>query len=428
MKAVKKWWTALDWDDVFSYQTEKKVIIKDRVLGILQLFLNLGILLYVILYVIVDGYGYLVYEVPIGVMYTSLQKPPKLLINSTALPYCTQYIGSNPLPIGSQLPCAMYDEFDVNYPPDETNQLFATLRLTTTMQQSNCPQSPLDCTILWLTNSSTSNYVANVELFTVLVKHSFEARNFYQQTNNPIYARSNDQMTGSVFDHKGNLVMNLPSGSYDIFSIEFLLASAGLSLDNVLNDDRFVNKTFRHSGVVIILTLAYENTDPKNPTYSYKVSPAPETDYKLSQVVSVGSMRKKIDRNGIKIIFIQTGSIGKFDLFACLENLVTSLGLLAVASLVVDALMVQVMPMRKWYASFKFFETEELNLIKHDIQHSDMDYKIYSDHDYASSVKNDQEKLRTSSDNFGISTGFESAWECCSFEFKRREPMYNRVS
>ncbi len=43
----------------------------------------------------------------------------------------------------------------------------------------------------------------------------------------------------------------------------------------------------------------------------------------------------------------------KFSIPALLLQLVTSLGLLSVASLVVDMMMQYVMPLRKWYAAYK---------------------------------------------------------------------------
>ena len=43
----------------------------------------------------------------------------------------------------------------------------------------------------------------------------------------------------------------------------------------------------------------------------------------------------------------------KFSIPALLLQLVTSLGLLSVASLIVDMMMQYVMPLRKWYAAYK---------------------------------------------------------------------------
>jgi hypothetical protein len=47
------------------------------------------------------------------------------------------------------------------------------------------------------------------------------------------------------------------------------------------------------------------------------------------------------------------GVMKKFSIPALLLQLVTSLGLLSVASLVVDMMMQYVMPLRKWYAAYK---------------------------------------------------------------------------
>ena len=55
-----------DLERLFSYKTPMLVLIKDRYLGILKLLINLGILVYFVVYVIVLQKAYLQKEYSIG--------------------------------------------------------------------------------------------------------------------------------------------------------------------------------------------------------------------------------------------------------------------------------------------------------------------------------------------------------------------------
>lgn len=65
-------------------------------------------------------------------------------------------------------------------------------------------------------------------------------------------------------------------------------------------------------------------------------------------------------RQGIKIVLLQEGSIGRFQLQALLLTLVTGMGLLASAGVAVDAVALHLMPRRGQYYHHKYEVTERL--------------------------------------------------------------------
>jgi hypothetical protein len=64
------------------------------------------------------------------------------------------------------------------------------------------------------------------------------------------------------------------------------------------------------------------------------------------------------NRHGIRLVFRQIGEIGIFNTQILLVNLVTAMGLIAVATTVVDLLMLNILPQKERYASAKTQEVE----------------------------------------------------------------------
>ena len=391
------WCSSFDADEFFSYQTSKIVIIKDRYLGILRSLMVLGILLYVIVYVIFLSSGYLKFEVPIGILYTSLQKPPALDIVAQTLPYCAQYTGT--IPTMDPRVCLAWDEFDDLFPVDQSDAMLMSTRIQMTPQQRQCDLLATTCVTPWVTNGNVSEfYVADIESFTILVKHAFQARDFFQQTGDSRYSRSSLQMDGYFADYQGNIVFSFPNGKPDIFSVEQVLSAAGVMLDEP-TDVPGESGSMRHSGIIILILIVYENSVLDSPTCmnfeliliksdTYYVSRVPNNEYKVIEVLENAnqSLRTTLNRHGIKIIFQQSGKIGMFDIQTTLLALVTSLGLLTVSTLIVDSIMVMVMPLRRWYQKYKYQETIDFSIIQ-DIPPEN--FKVLNDDNFNASIHDD---------------------------------------
>ena len=316
------------------------------------------------------------------------------------------------------LNCRINDEFDINYPPDQTKAMFVTTREVYTLQSSSCSETW--CETPWKTVEETSYYPAAVETFTILgffyyfliryfvVKHSFVARKFYEETGDFTFALANEAMVGYFYNYQGLLIGTIPKGKPDIFTLKYILNACGIYFEDVSS---ISNNTVRFEGAAIVITISYENSDPNNPTYSYHVSAIPDTAYKFVEAKYYGLTRALSNRHGLKLIYVQTGQIGKFDIESLMIQLTTSLGLLAVASLVIDMIMLQFMPMRRWYQKFKFSESKDLGNMSDDIRNG-VDYRIMSDDSYNEMVLLDQERLRNSSDDFNLFNPFSDKNDC----------------
>ena len=86
------------------------------------------------------------------------------------------------------------------------------------------------------------------------------------------------------------------------------------------------------------MQIEYSNLEDGKPTYTYRVTRVPGQEYKVMQPVAGLShnSRSLLNRHGIKLVFIQTGRIGRFSFTTLAIQLVTALGLLSVAVTLVE--------------------------------------------------------------------------------------------
>ena len=161
--SLQIWWESFNADDVFSYQTDKLVNIKDKRLGITRLLLNLIIWAYIIGFAVIYKKGYLLTEVPTGLLYTSLKRPVES-IDLKTLNYCMQNSNSSAKTV---LPCQIDDEFDVNLPPDETEAMFVATRIESIEQVASCTNKTI-CKTPWNTLKDFVYFSAAVESFTIM--------------------------------------------------------------------------------------------------------------------------------------------------------------------------------------------------------------------------------------------------------------------
>jgi len=74
--------------------------------------------------------------------------------------------------------------------------------------------------------------------------------------------------------------------------------------------------------------------------------------------------RRSTKRAGPKIIFVVSGKMVRFDFQTLLIQLVSALGLLSMATIVVEMLMLYVMPLRKRYSDAKFESTVDFSDVR----------------------------------------------------------------
>eukprot|EP00455_Lapot_gusevi_P031187 TRINITY_DN3370_c0_g1_i3.p1 TRINITY_DN3370_c0_g1~~TRINITY_DN3370_c0_g1_i3.p1 ORF type:complete len:461 (-),score=130.75 TRINITY_DN3370_c0_g1_i3:262-1644(-) len=363
---------SIDLDEVFSYQTSKIVVVKDRWLGLLRLLMVVLIFLYVIVYVIWFQQKYLEIEVPVGVAYTSLLKP-----NTTTYPqnykYCQEYVAqTGKIETIDPRPCLVWDANEALFPVDQHESIFITTRTSITDEIRVCGGEGQNvtngCQQPWNTPAPPREYyIADIDSFTIRVQHSFQARVFWSQTKDKRFSRVSTEMQGSIRDSNDNPIYTFPFGKPDVLPIKLLLSSAGVALENPADTpDALVKaESMRHSGIILLVFLSYDNLKTAEPAYTYYVSRVANSEYKVLQTNQGhdANSRTVYNRHGIKMIFIQSGQIGRFSFQATLLQLVTSLGLLSVSTLIVDQIMLLLMPHRKWYTKYKFLETIDFSQV-----------------------------------------------------------------
>jgi hypothetical protein len=124
-------------------------------------------------------------------------------------------------------------------------------------------------------------------------------------------------------------------------------------------------ENIRFVGAVIVVFIDYTNrvSALNELKYSYKAFTIEGTEVKnLDLSVSengLGAM--ELNRHGIRIVFVPTGTLGTFDFMSLMRNLVTALGFLKVSTIITDQLMVRIFPQKDLYEKCKFEKTEDFS-------------------------------------------------------------------
>jgi len=355
-----------DWDNYLAYRTVKLAQIRDRYLGGLHYLLILGIFIYIIIAVILVQQGYLGFDVPIGsirfelIPYTTEGN----VISTTTFPYCTQYTG--PSPVSNQEFCKFYATESLLYPSDLTNSFLVGTMFTDEYQtrNPNCEEDSTACQgTIWFSGSSGNYYSTAIEDYQVQITHSAVAPNFVlsSSSDDTRFEGQSLSMQG-FFQYANGTTLTLNKGIPDVFTVNQLLLAAidGEELDTFSDVTGETNSTFRQVGMVLNIEISYSNTydfiAPANALqYTYQTRRIVETDYNIKEIVN-GTDASRVLRthNGVRINIQQSGSIGEFQFQAMLVQMVSGMGLLAVATIVVDQLAIRVLPQRAVYRSHKY--------------------------------------------------------------------------
>ncbi len=245
-------------------------------------------------------------------------------------------------------------------------------------------------------------YVLGVDEFTILIQHSFRGIPW------DLKGASSLKLSGSLQGNDGRTTLFPPNSIGDIISVNDLLVAAGLDMRESRFDRSQVGHSLRHVGVVLLIEVQYESlslTFPYTYKYTYKVNEV-RTDfgYKVVETTTGPDLatRRLVNRHGVKLIFRFEGPLAQFDVFVLLTQLVTSLGLLSVANLIVDNVMVRLMPRNKIYADYKYDTTVDFSDVT-DLEEDISRFTILSDDGAARNVQRDvfrmSELRRTGSNN-----------------------------
>lgn len=329
----------------------------------------LGILLYIVVYTLVLQQRYLIRQPPVGEVRVSLQAPqnhevPVVPTAAKYLPYCLRHNATVNGHENKQ--CRYWDEDLALYPTTEPKTMFISTRVTNSTQKMfNCTLLENTCKFENIPGASNEFYIAGIENFTILIDHSMYVPYLGIQANS-------FQLPGRLTNHHGH-EMRLGEkdpynhlghkGQFDILQLRTFLKAAGIdTLDESSKQNR--SRSIRDNGVVVLVFIEYSNTytySTSNIRYTYSARVATHTKFKAVQSIytkHLDTERVLLDRHGVRLVFIQTGSLGVFDFQTLLLTIVSGLGLLAITTVIIDCCALRIFPTtRKKYADYKYLKT-----------------------------------------------------------------------
>ncbi|KAK3238487.1 hypothetical protein CYMTET_51503 [Cymbomonas tetramitiformis] len=305
------------------------------------------------------GQSYLLEEAITGTLSALVVTTPDTQrVNLEKLPYCNG--GSS---------CQLCDEHDVRYPNLDTMQLLVTTHVTEKQQSRICARNATMCPYESPFNDTEppqEYFVGGIETYALQLEHSAEAAIFYSETRDSKFAASNHEMEGTLYKRLSNgksvAIKEFPktrASQPDVISFEEILEAAGVSsLEESLTESS--QRPVRESGVVIYFRVQYFNTQkffaPSSRfIYNYHLT-AQDAGVTIYEPVyeRYGDHRTLVIRNGIKLVFIQQGNVGKFDFPTLLLSLVSGLALLAISQTAVDVVALYILPLKSIYRKQKY--------------------------------------------------------------------------
>ena len=378
-----RFWKKHDPDDVFAYSTLKIVKIRDRYLGLMHYTFMILIFTYIVGIQIVYFQSYLKSETPVGTVKLSLRRPqypdpcgdpPLQPCQGNAntppdqLPYC---VNSNaPYPNGDKLVCYYWDENSDVYPAVEETAIFGTSRVSLTRQSLSCDITDPSCDYQTV-GSEIVAYIADIGNFTLrvipralaptlnIVGSAYNMRGYLMQKKCP-----------SCSSWVRNPNYDFSTGRGDIMSLNAIMDGVFFDLDSQSEQSKAQGgapESNRYDGIVFLIEISFNNKRTGDwIEYEYKPLALPFSSFKAVETVYnvYPTDRWLVNRHGIRLIFLVTGSLSKFDFTTLLIQLTTSLALYKVAVLLVDMIALYLMPQRKHYRDYKFELTEDFSDVR----------------------------------------------------------------
>eukprot|EP01012_Entosiphon_sulcatum_P043085 TRINITY_DN57264_c0_g1_i1.p1 TRINITY_DN57264_c0_g1~~TRINITY_DN57264_c0_g1_i1.p1 ORF type:complete len:549 (+),score=64.58 TRINITY_DN57264_c0_g1_i1:30-1649(+) len=380
-----------DLDDLLSYKTARMVKIRDRRLCIGRILISIGVLLYVVIYAIIEEQGYLKVDVPVGAVRLSLRGPSPVPASYPS--YCNASTPAS-APVGGgisvgpqQLPCVNWTYLEAVYPATEEWSVFLASRVGVTAEQGqgDCLYALGDCTNVTFISDPQSPgkqinqkqlFVPFVEDYTLMLRHSVYG------PSNGIEVRERDMKEAYLVDSTGDKIIkdfsvidssgfNGPGRTGDVISVSELLSAAGLDLSAAsLSED---GQTNRYAGIVILLYLEYhaQHVQINQMAYRCRVVWLHGLEHKVEQVlysrtqsVTTLTERRVLNRHGIRVVVVVGGVIGRFSFLELMKTLVTGLALFKFARILVDLILIRFLPFAPLYRNYKYLETVDFSEVE----------------------------------------------------------------
>ena len=424
-KYAPKLFGTSDLDIVFSYATARFMIIKDRRLGFLNLICKVGIVIYVVLQLWMEG-SYLFDQTIRGSGRFTLSQPTSNCTHAqredpTVSPYCIPchtpdppagtecydafpnvtslaYCRQSELPYKKVKKMCRFEESAATAMVFQSSLLVSTkgVELQQTKTCSANPQDPLYkdgvCDKVYNTTSRDTFYYADIRNFSVNIYHSLEFPErvtnrdidgalyvgvdpWKKKNSDAVCARNPDAMSsfpnGYLTDISPCYIppVKAADGS-DQYVLNEILAAGQVSLDH---DTIGPNKTVRSVGTTIIFGVEYLNwkkwevmTRHTRPRYVYHITPLYNNTFESTEAIydEYPKTRTLLLRSGVRIVAVQSGSLRSFAFSQLLITLATSLTLLAITTTIVDIISTNLMSNSQLYKDYKFQETPDMSDVR----------------------------------------------------------------
>eukprot|EP00040_Diaphanoeca_grandis_P004119 m.27122 g.27122 ORF g.27122 m.27122 type:complete len:469 (-) comp15691_c0_seq1:160-1566(-) len=397
----------VNWNNTLAYTTPKLVKVRDWRLGALNYVLKVAIFGYIV-FELFYSKGYMKMEQITGGVVTANTNSPvgEYKGGQSNLDYCCDECEPwyEPKDKAGNMTCLFWDGYQSDYPASMNQQVAMTSRVrvtrevalpgcTTTSWGENCSYVP-DDTTPGPNGTITSGYVANLEKFTIMIRHGVHGMSVSTEgastgptaitgklvkTHGVIPLFSTPEILRSWpnstrFDIGGGIEQPQDqTRPGDIMRLEEILEALGVSLDDQQSES---TESYRFAGINIVMYISYSmlQLDFTGDAIEYKYEPRllSDLEYKIEEekILDGGNSREIFNRHAVRIIFVQTGMVGKPDTQALLLTLVTGLGLLAISSTIVEALMTYCFRLRKYYTWYKYEITEDIDKVIADENHA----------------------------------------------------------
>lgn len=352
------------------------VRVRDRTLGILNYSLTLLIFAYIAVKVLYIDAGYYAHDSPIGSARITLKMPSDGidLTKETYCPNSPDYAWGFPDELG--FPCLVWDEHSVRYPLDELDAAFVTTRVSITEQEYLCgskntienPRAEDSCKSPFSDPEQLNSkhyFLGGVREYTFGIQHSFYAPMFTSTDakRSERYRGTSANLYGKLVDDKGKQLVTFPpttGGIPDVITVGAIMDAANIDITRKSPDP---HNSVLYSGILTLVLISYENSSDENMQYTYRAQSIPDSDFKVYQVTNsvYKTSRTLLKHAGPKFVFIVTGDIVRFDLQTLIIQLVSAMGLLSFAVIMVDLVMVYIMPSRAQYSEAKFHITKRFS-------------------------------------------------------------------
>eukprot|EP01060_Flectonema_neradi_P026992 TRINITY_DN36629_c0_g1_i1.p1 TRINITY_DN36629_c0_g1~~TRINITY_DN36629_c0_g1_i1.p1 ORF type:complete len:553 (+),score=72.39 TRINITY_DN36629_c0_g1_i1:55-1713(+) len=397
----------VDMDDLFAYKTERRVIMRDRKLGIARVLIIIILFIYVVIYEVIINKGYLIKDEPVGFSTISVRRGLEwnaqedhccpsggcgectgtvpTCVQWTTQDSCTRsgcnwnYAPSRTSGNNIQFECVGWDRHNILRPAAEEYSALITTRIKVTDYNEIPKQCDLNATSMqcpsWEATSVKSYYTSGIEEMTIMIDHG-------------VYGRESKRIVMGQDMNKG--VMKLPEGELhfcgspilgmandadvdcteddrkrpgDIFTVRQLLKSAGVGTLEEIYDD----ESLRYHGVVILVIISYdgEGIDTEL-TYTYRSFALRGVEFKNEQSVITdlpsGNITRSVwKRHGIRVVLVPAGYVAIFSFVELMKTLMVAGGLFSIAKLLVEHILIRFLPYSTVYKRYRDIKTVDFS-------------------------------------------------------------------